>query len=41
MDQEELNEVRRLLDWIYVGVESATVIGVLTLVALIALRIWN
>lgn len=41
MDQEELNEVRRLLDWIYVGVESVALIGVLTLAALVTVLVWK
>ena len=41
MDQEELNEVRRLLDWIVVGIESAAFIGVLALTVLIAGLVWK
>jgi hypothetical protein len=41
VNQEELNEVRRLLDWIYVGVESVAFIGVLTLAALVTVLVWK
>lgn len=40
MDDEELNEVRRLLDWIAVVVESVVVTCVVVLIA-VAMRIWK
>lgn len=40
MDDEELNEVRRLLDWIAVGVESVVITCVVVLIA-VAMRIWK
>ena len=41
MDPEDLNEVRRLLDWIAVGIESAAFIGVMALIALVAVLTWK
>lgn len=40
MDPEEANEVRRLLDWIFVVAESVVITVVMVLIA-VAMRIWK
>jgi hypothetical protein len=41
VDQEERNEVRRLLDWITVGIASVVVAGVLAVIAAAVVWLWK